>query len=238
MVNYHPAPELLADYASGSMTLSHSLCVATHLEFCSHCRQHVKKLTQLGAHYFELQNVRVEDEQENEKLKGKVLGLLDEFDERSEDEVSHSQSVDFPVTTSSVTGDSVPAAKSLGQFVKGGFNDLAWSRVTPSIKLATLLHDKDGSQIALSRTAPGGKMPHHSHTGDEITVVLEGSFSDEKGVYCQGDFIFRDARDKHTPVVTRDAECICLMVLDAPIQFTGFFTRLLNPLVRKHHINS
>lgn len=233
MVNHHPTPELLADYAAGAMALSHSLCVAAHLEFCNTCRQHVSKLVRVGAHYFETQAVDALDKQENEELKDKVLSILDQAEDESgeQDDLVVAQD-----DSSVVTGNF--ALRSLGQFIKQDYDELQWSRVSPSIKLATLLHDKDGSQIALSRTRPGGKMPHHSHTGDEITVVLKGSFSDEDGVYRRGDFIYRDAKHKHTPVVTRDAECICLMVLDAPIQFTGLLTRLLNPLVRKHHAES
>jgi len=228
MVNHHPAPELLADYVSGAMALSHSLCVAAHLEFCSACRQHVNKLTRVSAHYFETQAVPEINPQENAELKDKVLAMLD--DDNDERVVYDS--------APQKSGSESFALKTLGQFIKQRYDELQWSRVSPSIKLTTLLHDKNGSQIALSRTRPGGKMPHHSHTGDEITVVLEGSFSDEGGVYRRGDFIYRDAKDKHTPVVTKDAECICLMVLDAPIQFTGFFTRLLNPLLRKQHVKS
>ena len=114
-------------------------------------------------------------------------------------------------------------------------DSLEWVRVSPSIKIATLCRDKDGSQVALSRVQPGGKMPHHAHTGDELTLVLEGSFSDVDGIYRKGDFILRNSGDRHKPVVTKDAECICLMVLDAPIQFTGFFTRWLNPILRHNH---
>lgn len=60
-------------------------------------------------------------------------------------------------------------------------------------------------------------MPHHSHTGDQITVVLEGSFSDEDRIYRKGDFILRDSRDRHKPIVSPKCECICLMVLAGPI---------------------
>lgn len=236
MANHHPMPELLADYASGAMALSHSLCVAAHLEFCGTCRHHISKLVRVGTHYFESLPVNTTEVSENEDLKGRVFAMLDEPEPEvvSDDEFAGAKTLQ----TNQFAAASEFPVKSLGQFIKNGYEELAWSRVSPSIKLTTLLRDKDGAQIALSRTSPGGRMPHHSHTGDEITVVLEGSFSDESGVYRRGDFIFRDAKDKHTPVVTRDAECICLMVLDAPIQFTGFFTRWLNPLVRKHHAES
>ena len=64
-------------------------------------------------------------------------------------------------------------------------------------------------------------------------MILEGSFSDESGLYRQGDFMVKDASDQHTPVATQDRECICLAVTEGPIQFTGFFSRMINPLLRR-----
>ena len=72
--------------------------------------------------------------------------------------------------------------------------------------------------------------------GDEYTVILEGSFSDEAGLYHQGDFLVRDASHRHTPVATNDRECICLAVTEAPIQLTGLFGRLLNPFIRRSYV--
>lgn len=239
MLNKHPTPEMLADYVAGSLRLSHALCVATHLELCESCRQNVERLESLGGHLLE-QPAEPKSDQDlaihNEALgsmKDSIMSILG-----CEDDVSTESGVKQPVSASqgaaqvstSVSPYKVP--KSLGQFIQESYEQLQWSAISPSIKIAVLCKDKDGSQVALTRVKPGGKMPHHAHTGDEVTVVLEGSFSDEDGLYKKGDIICRDAKDKHTPIVTKDGECICLAVLDGPIQFTGFFARLLNPFVR------
>jgi len=224
---HHPSPEILADYASGSVRLSHALCLAAHLEHCDACRQQTQKLSQLGASFFQQLAPETTHPARLEPLKDKVMALLDEE--------SPSPAIVDIRPNLDVEPDRYNVPRSLHQFIRGGYSTLEWTTVSPSIKIATLLKDKDGAQIALSRVKAGGKMPHHRHTGDELTVVLEGSFSDEGGIYRKGDFISRDSRHKHKPVVTKDAECICLMVLDAPIEFTGWFTRLLNPLVRKNH---
>ena len=62
--------------------------------------------------------------------------------------------------------------------------------------------------------------------------MLEGSFSDEEGVYQQGDFLMRDAGDEHTPTASRTSDCICIGVLDAPIRFKPWNYRLLNPFLQ------
>ena len=78
----------------------------------------------------------------------------------------------------------------------------------------------------------GGRIPKHTHRGTELTLVLEGSFSDEEGVYHQGDFLMRDAEDVHTPTAAQTADCICVGVLDAPIRFTGWNYRVINPFLK------
>lgn len=225
MLNHHPAPELLADYAAGSLRLSHSLCIAAHLEHCESCQQAASRLSTLGAQLF-IQQPLAETPSQLQSLKNTVLATLDDLPPSS---------IESPTVLFRDDEHGYRTPRALRQFIKEGYTELEWTKVSPSIKVTTLLKDKDGAQIALSRVKPGGRMPHHRHTGDELTVVLEGSFSDESGVYTKGDFICRDKHHKHKPIVTKDAECICLMVLDAPIQFTGWFTRLLNPLLRKNH---
>ena len=42
----------------------------------------------------------------------------------------------------------------------------------------------------------------------------------------------RDASAEHTPTASKSADCICVGVLDAPIRFTGWPMRPLNPFLR------
>lgn len=225
MIKHHPTPEMLTDYASGSLRLSHALCVAAHIEQCEKCQRQVGQLESLGAQLFESQTPNVK--QSNDTLKSKVFDLIEQLPSDNAITVAESRP--------NVCSDGYRVPRTLRQFINSHYGELQWAALSPSIKFTTLLKDKDGSQIALSRVKAGGKMPHHRHTGEELTVVLEGAFSDESGLYRKGDFVSRDNRHKHKPMVTKDAECICLMVLDAPIEFTGLLSRLLNPLVKRNH---
>lgn len=226
MTNYHPTLEQLIDYSSGALTLSHALCVSSHVDQCEECQQTINKLNMIGSTLFEQADVLPRDHRNVSAMKQNVMDLIANDAEQAPESMimnADKRNVD----------KSIPS--SLRQFVPQSWQDVKWKSVTPSFRIATLCKDKDGSEVALSRVKPGGRMPHHSHTGDELTVVLKGSFSDEDGIYVKGDFVQRNAKDKHTPVVTNDGECICLMVLDAPIQFTGFFARVVNPLLRLRH---
>jgi len=233
MINNHPSPEMLMDYSSGSLKLSHALCIATHIEGCVVCAQQVRKMTRIGGLLFDQQQSNVLSPKTDIELKNKVMAMLDHQPSQQSTENHELAEAKAPITVFDDNTYRVP--KSLRQFIDNNYDQLSWKSLSPSIKVSELCRDKDGSKIALTRVKPGGKMPNHSHTGDEITLVLEGSFSDEGGQYKKGDFLFQPSDEKHTPIVSKDAECICLTVLDAPIQFTGFFTRWLNPLLRLNH---
>lgn len=76
-------------------------------------------------------------------------------------------------------------------------------------------------------------MPRHDHQGEEITVILKGSFSDLDDQYHVGDFIVRRPGEKHQPVASQDEDCLCLYTLEAPLTMTNWFYRLLQPLIRQ-----
>jgi putative transcriptional regulator len=79
---------------------------------------------------------------------------------------------------------------------------------------------------------PGRAVPDHGHNGLEMTLVLQGSFSDETGAFGVGDLEIADEELEHTPVAGEGAPCICLAATDAPLKFQTLVPRLLQPLFR------
>lgn len=217
MVNHHPAPDLLAAFSAGSLHLSHALCVSTHVERCEECKSNLLRLNGMGAALFEQQPKHSVPAQ----LKREVMAMLDQ------------QSTETPAQPIN-TRSHIPRA--LRQFIPGDYDDLQWQVLSPSIRAATLCTDLNGARVEMMRIKAGAQVATHTHTGDEYTLVLEGSFSDETGIFREGDFVVRDSNHQHRPVATKDRECICLTVTDAPLRFTGFFGRLLNPFVRKRYL--
>ena len=65
-----------------------------------------------------------------------------------------------------------------------------------------------------------------NNKGDEITVILRGSFSDREDKYAVGDFIVRTRRETHRPVASQDQDCLCLTTLDEPIEMSNWLLRL------------
>lgn len=215
MIQNHPDDELLASYSAASLPLSQALCISAHLEHCDECAQKLQRLNQLGS---ELMH-QLKPSPPDSSLKDQLLDRLDTIDE------------DALVDRNSSGDVSVP--RCLHQFIKTGFQEISWNRVSGDIQSYELCRDQNNARVELLRIRPGGASSTHTHMGDEYTVILEGSFSDEDGLYHRGDFLVRDASRQHTPVATQDRECICLAVTEAPIQLTGFFGRLLNPFIRR-----
>ena len=212
----HPQDELLAAYSAGSLPLSQALCISAHLEHCADCTRKLQRLNRVGSELMQ----QLQPAPASAALKDKLFAQLDSL---SEDDIE----------TSSVDPAS-PVPRCLQQFVRDGYDELPWRRVSLAIHSVELCRDSSGARVELLKIRPGGSANTHTHLGDEYTVVLEGSFSDEDGLYGKGDFMLRDQNDKHRPVATQDRDCICLAVTEGPIQFTGVFNRLLNPLLRRN----
>jgi putative transcriptional regulator len=211
----HPYEELLAAYSAGSLPLSQALCVSAHLEHCESCAQKLQRLNRVGSELMQ----QLKPARASEALKNKLLDSLDSLTDEA------------PQPQPKQVDPSVP--RCLHQFIDGGYDDLNWKRVSTDIHSVELCRDSNGAKVELLKIKAGGSATTHTHLGDEYTVILEGSFSDEAGLYRQGDFMVRGTSDKHTPVATQDRECICLAVTEGPVQFTGFFSSLLNPFIRR-----
>ena len=239
MASYHPPTELLAAYAAGTLKNSYALCVATHLEYCSECRAAVQRLNIVGAELME----DLAPTEVSESIKSAVFDRLDQIEAGQSSSPSSSASPIGSAFVSDVGNASVQATtapsepagnvpKSLSYFNISDFSSLTWKKATKAISSSRLFCDVNDARVELLRIMPGGSLGKHTHIGEEVTVILQGSFSDEDGGYCRGDFMIRDESHQHMTVATNDAECICLTVQDGPIQFTGWFMRLLNPFLR------
>ena len=212
----HPSDELLTAYSAGSLPLSQALCISAHIEQCPSCAKQLQRLNNVGSELMQ----QLKPAQASDALKLKILDSLDSLID-----------VEDQTKVENTTDGSIP--RCLHQFIETDYDSLQWKRVSADIHSVELCRDSNGAKVELLKIKPGGSATTHTHMGDEYTVILEGSFSDESGLYSRGDFLVRDESDKHTPVATQDRECICLAVTEGPIQFTGFFSRMLNPFLRR-----
>ncbi|MDA0272716.1 MAG: ChrR family anti-sigma-E factor [Proteobacteria bacterium] len=215
MINRHPGPDLLVEYASGSLSIAPCISITTHLQYCKQCCDSVESLGEIGGELL---------------ITSEALPVSDDLFDRILERVESVVEEVTPQAPHRHCSDTV--SPQLPEFLQRLLPDgeLDWRRLSPSLKVAPISIGEQEYELALHRIDAGGKAPEHDHGGKEITVVLTGSFSDEDGVYQPGDFLVRERGNTHRPFAARNQECICLSVLEAPIKLTGM-KRVLNPFL-------
>ncbi|MBO6849495.1 MAG: cupin domain-containing protein [Marinobacter sp.] len=213
MTRHHPDSLTLMEYSAGNLTEPHALCIRLHLDQCSHCRSRVDTLDSLGAVMMEHQpKVDV-----SESMFDSILSRID------------SDTGENEVVTRVINGMS-PLQKLLGE----DLDTLPWKRQLGDVSVLDISERFPGQseQVVLQKLAAGGKAPAHTHRGEETTIVLQGAFADQKGVFNQWDCVVLNDSDEHKAVAVGCEDCITLSVLSAPVKLTGTFTRMLNPFIR------
>ena len=215
MAKFHPELYLLTEHAAGNLPLAQSACISAHMNYCDQCRRTASRLQDLGAVLFSgLEPCPVSEAQLDA-----VLARLDD-----EPPLSYARAAD------TAAPGRTPAV--LQRLMNGDFRDLVWKKITKSLRITYLKTGDPGYEFALYHIKAGGRIPEHTHRGSEMTLVLEGGFSDADGSYHQGDFLFREASDVHAPTALQSEDCICLAVLDAPLKFTSWKHRWMNPFLQ------
>lgn len=220
MIKHHPKNELLKVFVDGDLPVSLSAAIAIHAEMCPHCQKKIASLTaSQAAHSF--------DEEHPDKL------FVDDKSDVTEvnfdamiDAIVMDEEIEIPTLSVEKkikignTAFILPKAISninLGQFTQ--FGKLSRSR---------LQLDEGVIHSSLLHIQPGGGVPKHTHNGYELTLLLDGEFSDEQGDYVPGDFIMLDSNYTHHPISQNG--CLCFTVANDSLHFTQGINRLLNPI--------
>ena len=210
-ISHHPPEELLADFAAGNLEEAHQLVVGVHVAGCPRCARFVRAIEQLaGAAMEDVEPVPI---------------APDAFDRvMSRIHLSPAETA-APRLTSDIDHDLPPALRN--------YRIGKRRRVAPGLSMRPIELSGSGSARAfLLRSAPGSRMLEHTHTGTELTLVLEGSFSHEGGRFGPGDFDYGDDEVDHRPIVGDEGPCLCLVAMTGDLRMNGFLGRLIGPFVR------
>ncbi|MEM6973408.1 MAG: ChrR family anti-sigma-E factor [Pseudomonadota bacterium] len=212
----HGAPmALLTDYASGSATPGLSLLVASHLTYAPSARAKVAEMERLGGAL--LRDAKPRDV--GSDLLARTLGKLDHLPcARAEARVTPRHTHDDEL-------DRMPAP------LRRALNGTAprWRFRLPGVSEA-VLDSFEGEHVSLLRARPGAKIPQHTHEGREVTLVMQGALADGDRVFKAGDVAVNDEDDDHHPSIVGEETCVCLIVMEGSLRFTGRFSRALNLL--------
>ncbi len=214
VLNHHPSIEMLVEFSAGTLDTATSICVASHLHFCPSCRAEVARLDQIGAQLMAISS----PEKIDDSIFDEVMRKIDE---------SH---IEEPIIDSKKGIQGFP--EHINKLIHGAAEMPIWKRLSKSMEVAKLFTGQSKYEVALHKICAGGTTPKHDHRGTEYTVVLKGSFSDEKSVYTEGDFIVREPGDVHQPMGAKNGECICLSAQEAPIKLMSPLGFFLNPWLK------
>ncbi len=95
-----------------------------------------------------------------------------------------------------------------------------WNFAGPGMRVLPLALECD-RRAEIIRIEPGWAAPRHSHSAGEYTLVMTGSFSDERGRYIVGDIAYAGPGIVHRPTAEKGEVCYSLAVSEAPMEFTG-----------------
>lgn len=218
-ISHHLSDAFLLDYAAGNLSEGWSLAVASHLALCPACRRRLDAME--GAAGALLEKIVVEKDEPGDswqQMKKRLGGL---------------QAIEIKPAAP------VPASKPasilpepLRSYVGGDLPDLKWRALGRGAYQILIETGDPDTQVRLLRIPAGKPVPEHTHDGRELTLVLAGSFRDGTDVFGRGDIEEADDTLLHQPIATEEEDCICLAVTEAPLKFSSWIVRLMQPILK------
>ena len=211
-IKHHLSEDLLMRYSSGTLCEAFSLAVATHISMCDDCRAALESYEAMGG---ALLDVSDPEEMGDDSFES-VMALIE------------NQPVQITKSSERVESD-VPSA--LSDYIGGSLKDIKWRPIGLGVK-QSLLKTSGNSTARLLYIPAGTAVRHHSHNGNELTLVLKGAFEDEVARFGPGDVEMADEDLDHQPIAVEGEDCICLAVTDAPLKFQTFIHKLVQPFLK------
>ena len=214
MIARHPDAVTLMSFAAGTLPEPLAAVVAAHAAMCSQCRRELSDLDALGAALLQQEPKAASPSRSVVNFKA-VAAHQDVAATAPARHIDRNERLPAPIA----------AAYDLSM------NRIPWKRLGIGIwhHRLPLSHGNQGD-LRLLKIGPGRQMPDHGHGGAELTLVVDGAFSDNTGVYKRGDLQDLDDSIEHTPLADQTEGCICLIASELPARFKGRIARLLQPL--------
>jgi putative transcriptional regulator len=211
-IAHHPRAETLAAFSAGALEAAFATVVAAHLDLCAQCRGLARDFEALGGACL--------DAAEPVELAADAIERFWSMAD-SAPEASHPPRGGL---------EPVAHARPLRELIAGGLGSVKWRPAAPGLSQCRLGGEARGA-LRLLKIAPGTRIPRHAHGDQEITLVLEGAYDDERGRYARGDLAEIEGDAEHAPLAAGGGPCICLIAANAPLKFKNPIARLMQPFV-------
>lgn len=207
-IQHHITQPVFDAYCAGTLPHAFAVVVATHLSICDSCRAQLEASNMVGGALL----AQAPKAAMSTQARGRLMDALD----------------NAPGGATAPRGSGVFPAPVMAELDGQPPN---WRMLGGGIRQQILFADTDGS-LRLLYIPPGKAVPEHGHRGLELTLVLQGSFSDSEGSFQRGDVETAHDDVDHQPIAGGSVPCICLAATDAPLRFHSMVPRLLQPLFR------
>lgn len=216
MISFHPNQEDLTAFTAGLCEPAKALMISAHIDMCPQCQMLCRDIqTQLAEDAFKYPV-------DAETLECQYLSMMEDITDLP---VAKSSIVEAPTNCIELDGKSFKLPRALGRYVKDTGN---WSHLVGKLWQAPV-NLGDVGKANFIYMEKGGRVPEHTHKGTEMTLVIDGQYSDGIAHYDCGDFTILNAQHNHLPHSEADDGCLVFTIVDQPLHFTSGIARLLNP---------
>ena len=226
-LNHCPSSATLADFSFGNGFSLSDIVLRAHISACSKCRQKIRDIESIGSDLL-MSDLHRHDAEPIEKIEPKITEILENYD--SSETLVNSKH-DFSCKSKA---DDFELDNSLDclfpSYLDCSFDALPWKSAGKDIQLCKL-REHGNSKLWMIKGKPGAKLPKHSHQGQELTLVLKGSYACSSNIYQPGDLHECDDENTHQPIIVGDTDCISLVATEGSLKFNNFFLRLIQPIM-------
>ena len=211
-ITHHLDDATLLAFAAGTVGEAHGILVASHLAMCPTCRSAFRKAEGLGGGILELQT----EQAVSDVCRAATLASLDAVAAAKPKAVSKS---DLPLALARALGDILIA-------------DIQWRKRAPGVSVFDVPLSKGSkTKLKMLKLGQGRTMPEHGHGGEELTLILKGSYHDKMGRFSPGDVADLDQEIEHQPIVDSDEDCICVIAFETQAIYKTILAKLAQPFV-------
>lgn len=218
---HHLDEATVVSYAAGALSPEMAAVAATHIDICGHCRDVLARAESVGGALLAHQKPRSEGFDRQRRQRDALSERLRAVPVRTEFERE--------AFVEAVDSDDLP--RPLHAYFGRSWRALKWRWMGPGVHIVRAAQTRRDTLILL-KIGPGKGMPLHSHGSTELTHILRGAYEDELGHFSAGDVADLGPDVTHRPVTSPAGPCICVAALDAPLRFSGWMARAIQPLVR------
>lgn len=211
-ITHHLDDATLLAFAAGTVGEAHGILVASHMALCSECRVALRKAEGFGGGILESQP----EQAVSDVCRAATLASLDSL---TAQKVTVKPKGDLPLALARVMGDISLA-------------DIQWHKKAPGVSVFDVPLSKGSkTKLKMVKLGKGRTMPEHGHGGEELTLILKGSYHDKMGRFSPGDVADLDAEIEHQPIVDSDEDCICVIAFETRAKYKTILAKLAQPFV-------